>query len=162
MAILALFFRPPSHARPVAASLREKLQELDLPGAALTIGALVCFLLVMQWGGSSMLWHSANIIGLLVGCGVLTIALVASQMLQGERAALAPRLIRSRAVYGVCVFVFFQSGANFLFTYYLPIYFQAIDGMSAAASGVRNLPFIVLSGEWSVSQIPFCVVSNIN
>lgn len=38
-----------------------------------------------------------------------------------------------------------QSGANFLFTYYIPIYFQAIGGMNAAASGVRNLPFIVLS-----------------
>jgi hypothetical protein len=100
----------------------------------------------MQWGGVTMPWNSANIIGLFVGFVLLTLALVASQIFQGERAALAPRLIRSRVVYGVCVFVFFQSGANFLFTYYLPIYFQAIDGMSAAASGVRNLPFIVLSG----------------
>ncbi|OQE34804.1 hypothetical protein PENCOP_c015G07905 [Penicillium coprophilum] len=145
LAILAFFFRPPSHARPVAAPLREKLQQLDLIGAALTIGALVCFLLVMQWGGITMPWNSANVIGLLVGFGLLTLALVASQFLQGERAALAPRLIRPRVIYGVCVFVFFQSGANFLFTYYLPIYFQAIDGMSAAASGIRNLPFIVLS-----------------
>ena len=38
-----------------------------------------------------------------------------------------------------------QSGANFLFTYYIPIYFQAIHAMSAADSGIRNIPFIVLS-----------------
>ncbi|KAJ5205402.1 hypothetical protein N7491_003974, partial [Penicillium cf. griseofulvum] len=67
-----------------------------------------------------MPWNSANIIGLLVGFCLLTLVLVANQIFQRERAALAPRLIRSRVVY-------------------------AIDGMSAAASGVRNLPFIVLS-----------------
>ncbi|KAJ6028407.1 hypothetical protein N7540_003983 [Penicillium herquei] len=145
LAILALFFKPPAHARPIPAPLKEKLKQLDLIGATLTIGALICFLLVMQWAGTTMSWKSANIIGLLIGFVLLALAMAASQFIQGERAALAPRLIRSRLVYGVSLFVFFQSGANFLFTYYLPIYFQAIDGMDAAASGIRNLPFIVLS-----------------
>lgn len=41
------------------------------------------------------------------------------------------------------IIIFSQSGANFLFTYYIPIYFQSIDGTSAAESGIRNLPLIV-------------------
>ncbi|KXG50410.1 Major facilitator superfamily domain, general substrate transporter [Penicillium griseofulvum] len=78
LAILALFFRPPSHARPVAAAFREKLQQLDLPGAALTIGTLVCFLLIMQWGGVTMSWNS-NIIGLLAIDGMRAAANVVGQ-----------------------------------------------------------------------------------
>lgn len=46
-----------------------------------------------------------------------------------------------------------QSGANFLFTYYIPVYFQAIMGMSAARSGIVNLPFIVLSCTRPSSQL---------
>lgn len=50
-----------------------------------------------------------------------------------------------------------QSGANFLFTYYIPIYFQAIHGLSAAQSGIRNMPFIVLSCTAQL-QLPSCRV----
>lgn len=35
------------------------------------------------------------------------------------------------------------SGAYFLIIYYLPIYFQVIDNVSAAMSGVRTLPLIL-------------------
>ena len=33
--------------------------------------------------------------------------------------------------------------------YYLPIYFQAIDGVSAEQSGIRNLPLIIAVCEYS-------------
>ncbi|KAF9887633.1 hypothetical protein FE257_009726 [Aspergillus nanangensis] len=145
LAIVGIFFRPPAHAKPAAAALREKLQQLDFPGAMLLIGALVCFLLDMQWGGATKAWNSASVIATLVAFGLLTLAFAGVQLWQGEKASLVPRILKRRVIAGVCVFVFFQSGANFLFTYYIPIYFQAIGGMSAAASGVRNLPFIVLS-----------------
>lgn len=35
-----------------------------------------------------------------------------------------------------------QNGVNFFFCYYLPLYFQAIHGFSAAQSGLYNLPLI--------------------
>ncbi len=37
----------------------------------------------------------------------------------------------------------FNCAAFFILIYYLPIYFQSIDDVSAAGSGVRNLPFII-------------------
>lgn len=37
----------------------------------------------------------------------------------------------------------FNCAAFFILIYYLPIYFQSIDDVSAANSGVRNLPFII-------------------
>ncbi|KAL4867995.1 hypothetical protein BDV12DRAFT_186274 [Aspergillus spectabilis] len=145
LGIIGLFFRPPAHAKPVAAPLMEKVQQLDFPGATLLIGALVSFLLAMQWGGATKTWNSADMIGTLVGFGLMSVAFAGMQIWQGEKASLIPRILRRRVIAGLSIFVFFQSGANFLFTYYIPIYFQAIGGMSAGASGVRNLPFIVLS-----------------
>ncbi len=37
---------------------------------------------------------------------------------------------------------FFFAGSNYVAIYYLPIYFQSIDGVNPTESGVRNLPFI--------------------
>ena len=53
------------------------------------------------------------------------------------------RLARDRVYLVSSVFAFFFSGAYFLIIYYLPIYFQAIDNVSPAMSGVRNLPLIL-------------------
>jgi hypothetical protein len=40
------------------------------------------------------------------------------------------------------------SGAFFVLLYYLPIYFQAIDGATAQQSGIRNLPLILAMSEY--------------
>ncbi|KAB8202449.1 major facilitator superfamily domain-containing protein [Aspergillus parasiticus] len=145
LAIIGLVFRPPAHAKPTSASWREVLLQLDLLGAAILIGALICFLLDMQWGGTSKSWGSAEVVCLLVGWGLLMTLFGLVQWYQGERASLVPRILKQRVVAGVSLFIFFLSGANFLLQYYIPIYFQAIAGMSAARSGISNLPFIVLS-----------------
>ncbi|KAM3516796.1 hypothetical protein NHJ13051_009571 [Beauveria bassiana] len=143
--IIAIFFQVPGRAKPVPAALKEKVAQLDLPGASLIIGALVCFLINMQVAGTSKAWNSSKVIGLFVGFGLCVFCFIGVQIWQGERASIVPRILKTRIIAGICTFVFFQSGANFLFTYYIPIYFQAIHGMSAAASGVRNIPFIALS-----------------
>jgi hypothetical protein len=41
------------------------------------------------------------------------------------------------------MFQFCFGGAYFLVLYYLPIYFQSVDGASPINSGVRNLPMII-------------------
>lgn len=106
MGIITLFFRPPAHAKPVAASWKERLLQLDLPGATLLIGGLVCFLLDMQWGGTTRAWSSPPVVGTLVGWGLLTIAFIVAQWWQGEKATLVPRILKSRIVTGVSLFVF--------------------------------------------------------
>jgi hypothetical protein len=35
------------------------------------------------------------------------------------------------------------AGTVFLLVYYMPIYFQVVSGVSAADSGIRNLPLIL-------------------
>ncbi|KUL92144.1 hypothetical protein ZTR_02273 [Talaromyces verruculosus] len=49
----------------------------------------------------------------------------------------------TRFIWAGSLFQFFFAGAYFLILYYLPIYFQSIQNVSAIESGVRNLPIVI-------------------
>ncbi|MCJ1439371.1 hypothetical protein MMC27_008763 [Xylographa pallens] len=152
LALLLLFFKTPHEAKPAQAKLQEKLLSMDPIGIALILAALTCILLDMEWGGTTKPWSSPDVIGTLVGFVFLAFLFIVNETWQGERALMVPRILRQRTIATCCIYVFFQSGGNFLFTYYIPIYFQAIDGTSAAQSGIRNLPLIVGSSLMAISS----------
>ncbi|KAM4067576.1 major facilitator superfamily protein [Hirsutella rhossiliensis] len=141
--VLVFFFQPPPSAAPRKASTMDKLRNMDPVGTALILASLVCFLLVMQWGGVSKPWSSADVIGTLVGFVLIMMLFAVHQTWLGETAMMVPRLVTNRRVFFLALFNFFLAGSFFNFVYYLPIYFQAIGGYSASASAVRNLPLIL-------------------
>ncbi|WYZ45128.1 hypothetical protein EsH8_VIII_000444 [Colletotrichum jinshuiense] len=142
-AIILFYFQTPPQAVPVKASLLEKFLQMDLIGTFLIMGGTISFLLALQWGGSKHPWNSSTVIGLLVGFGLIIIAFIVLEWYQGERAMIAPRLIKDRTVYISSAYAFFFAGAYFVLVYYLPIYFQSVDNASPTMSGVRNLPLII-------------------
>ena len=141
--IILLFFKTPAAAKPKTASVLEKLIHMDLVGVILAMGAIISYILALQYGGLKHPWNSSVVIGLLVGFVLLTAAFFAWEWCSEDRAMLPYRLIGKRVYLVPSVFAFFFSGAYFLIIYYLPIYFQSIDNVSAAMSGVRNLPLIL-------------------
>lgn len=141
-AVIIFTFNTPAAHKPVNATFKDKLLHMDFPGTALVMGASVCLLLALQYGGSTYAWNSSVVIGLLVGSVLITAALVAAELWQGERAMLTPRLMRQRSVWVSAVWGFFFAGSYFAALYYLPIYFQSIAGTGAIGSGVRNIPLI--------------------
>lgn len=157
-AIILFFFHAPPQAKPVAAPFREKILQMDLVGCALIMGGVIAYILALQYGGQTMPWSSATVIGLIVGFILIFIAFAAWEVYNGERSMITPRLFKHRAVWVGSVFIFFFAGSYFVLVYYLPIYFQSIDNTTPTQSGVRNLPLIlavtvatILSGG-SVSQ----------
>ena len=141
--IIFLSFRTPSAAKPKEATLREKLLQMDPVGGILVMGLVLCYILALQYGGQKHPWNSSQVIGLLVGFVALSCAFAVWEWCQEDRAMVPFRLAGNRTFIVPSVFAFFFSGAYFLLIYYLPIYFQTIDGVSAAMSGVRNLPLIL-------------------
>ncbi|KAK1764303.1 major facilitator superfamily domain-containing protein [Phialemonium atrogriseum] len=141
--IILLFFTTPPHAKPAQAKLTEKLLQMDLLGTVMVMGAVISYILALQYGGQSKAWNSSEVVGLLVGFFVISAAFAAWEITQGERAMITPRLMRDRNVWVPSLFTFFFAGAYFVIVYYLPIYFQSIDGASPTNSGVRNLPLIL-------------------
>ncbi|KAL1892981.1 hypothetical protein Sste5346_006661 [Sporothrix stenoceras] len=141
--LFLIFFKTPNASRPKSATLSEKVWHTDPLGAALLMGAIICFILGLQWGGQTKEWSSGSVIGVLVAFGVILIIFAGWQIFQGERAMMTPRLLRQRSVWVSSLFSFNFAGGYFLIVYFLPVYFQSIDGVSPTASGVRNLPIII-------------------
>jgi len=142
-AIILFFFHAPPAARPAKATLREKFLQMDLLGTFTIMAAVVCYLLALQWGGITKPWSDPNVVGTLVGFGLLVLLFIAIEWWMGERALIQPHLFKNRNILVMCIYVFFVVGPMFILIYYLLIYFQSIKNVSAAQSGVRNLPFIL-------------------
>ena len=52
-------------------------------------------------------------------------------------------MLRKRSVWAAATFAFFMGSAFFVTVYYLPIWFQAVKGVSAYQSGIRNIPVLL-------------------
>jgi hypothetical protein len=136
-------FKPPRAAAPVQVPLKEKLIQMDIQGTFLICASVVCYLLALQWGGISKSWKSADVVGCLVGFGVLALAFCVNEWWMGERALVHPRFLKHRTVMSGCLYSFFIAGGFYILLFYLPIYFQAVKGASAVNSGIRLLPLIL-------------------
>jgi hypothetical protein len=104
LVLLFLFFHVPKHITPVQATWKEILLQLDLPGFSLLLGSLVSFTLALQWGGQNKPWNDGSVIAALVMFGVLTVAFVITEWLQGAYAMvplslLKPRIAWTNALY---------------------------------------------------------------
>lgn len=116
---------------------------MDLLGTFTIMAAVVCYLLALQWGGVTKSWRNSDVIGTLIGFGLLLILFVIIEWYMGERALIPGRILKDRNVLVSSLYVLFVVGPMFVLIYYLPIYFQSIKGVSAAESGVRNIPIIL-------------------
>ncbi|RDW72218.1 MFS general substrate transporter-3 [Coleophoma crateriformis] len=139
---IVLFFTTPKSVKPAVATLKEKFLQMDPVGTALALGAVISYILALQYGGQTKPWKSSTVIGLIVGCVAIIIALAIWEYFQGERAAFPPRLMSNPTVLVNALYTLFFAGGYFSVVYYLPIYFQSIQNVTPTMSGVRNLALI--------------------
>ncbi|RDW64396.1 MDR family MFS transporter [Aspergillus mulundensis] len=145
--------------------------DLDPIGTAIFVPAIVCLLLALQWGGVTYEWANGRIIALFVIFGVAILAFVALQIVLGDRATVPSGIARQRTIafasfFGLCI-----GGSFFIMIYYIPIWFQAIRGVTAVHSGIDSLPMIlsnvagiILSGGLTTKfgyNAPFFILSSI-
>ncbi|KAH6684655.1 MFS gliotoxin efflux transporter glia [Halenospora varia] len=142
-AIILIFFRTPRAATPMKAELKEKFLQMDFLGTLTIMAAGICYVLAMQWGGVTKAWNSPAVVGTLIGFGLIVSAFVVLEWRLCERAMILFRLLRVQTIATGSVFAFFLFGAFFTLMYYVPLYFQAVSGVSAAQSGIRNLPLVL-------------------
>lgn len=103
---IVFFFHTPKHAQPTQASWKEKLLQMDISGASIIFAAVICYLLALQWGGVAKPWSSADVVGTLVGFGVLVIVFLVNEYFQGARALLLPAILKDRTIALGCAFSF--------------------------------------------------------
>ncbi|KAI0144367.1 putative gliotoxin efflux pump [Xylariaceae sp. FL1272] len=142
LAIL-LGFRTPKAAAPIPATLKEKLLQMDIPGVVLISATIISFTLALRWGGVEKEWSDPDIVGTLAGAPVFLTLFGVDQWLQGDRALIMPSFLNNRVLLVGAIFEFFIAGCFNLAIFWLPVYFQAVRGVSAISSGVRLIPAIL-------------------
>lgn len=113
----------PARARPFLS----RVLELDLPGTAVFLPAIICLLLALQWGGTEYAWNSATVIGLFCGFAGLIAVFVGVQIWQGDNATLPPRFFKNRDLLLAMVFCFVFGAAFFPLVYYLCEFLPALS-----------------------------------
>ncbi|KAI1384991.1 putative efflux pump [Hypoxylon trugodes] len=141
--VILLFFPAPVQAIPKDETLMERFKRFDPIGTILFMPAIICLLLALQWGGTKYPWSNGRIIGLFVVFGVLFIAFLYVQHIQQENATVPPRIMKKRTIWASSLFSFGVGSGFFIFIYYVPIWFQSVQGVSAVESGIRNLPMLI-------------------
>jgi EmrB/QacA subfamily drug resistance transporter len=141
--VIVLFFHSPPRKAEANVSWRQRANQLDLWGTVVFIVDIVCCLLALQWGGSRYPWSNWRIILCFVLFGVLTVVFLIIQYYKGENATVPFRVVKQRSVAAACWFAFCLGGTFFVMIYWVPIWFQAIQGVSALESGIRSIPLVL-------------------
>ncbi|KAI1865521.1 uncharacterized protein JN550_008278 [Neoarthrinium moseri] len=141
--VIFFFFPSPKLTKPKDEVLFERVKRFDPMGTVVFMPAIICLLLALQWGGTTYAWNNGRIIALFVVFGVLILAFLYIQYNQQENATVPPRIIANRSVWAGSLYAFGTGSAFFIMVYYIPIWFQAVQGASAVDSGIRNLPMLI-------------------
>lgn len=129
-------------------------------GMILLIPPLLAYLKLV--GANSIQWSEGRIIALLVLAFALLIAFALIQVWKPEQATLPPRILTQRSILSgfwvsACLGAHLNVFGKFVvfgtkntirtntrtLVYYLPIWFQAVDGISAIKSGIHLLPMLL-------------------
>ncbi|CAK7198157.1 hypothetical protein SEUCBS139899_000815 [Sporothrix eucalyptigena] len=142
--LILLFLHLPQPPRAHALPAFEKLKRMDPIGTLLFTPSVVCLLLALEWGGTTYPWNNGRIIALFVLAGVLFLAWAGVQAWLGSDYATVPgRIIGQRSIMAGVAFSMCTGGVLLSFSYYLAVWFQAIQGVDALQSGIRSLPFVL-------------------
>ncbi|KAF7331626.1 Major facilitator transporter-like protein [Mycena kentingensis (nom. inval.)] len=154
---------PPLGADPTKQSLKDlwaQTLKLDYVGATLLAGCITSLILALQWGGNTKPWNSASVIASFVVFGVLAAVTIAWEIYIGERAMVPTTIFKSRSIWAICAYAFLTRFSLLLFSYYIPIFYQAVRHHSATKSGIDLLPFmlgvvltVILAGQ-VVGRVP--------
>ncbi|VUC24952.1 unnamed protein product [Clonostachys rosea] len=131
---------------PASLSLLVKLiPDFDLFGFVLLAPASLMLLLALQFGASDYSWNSATVIGLFCGSALSAGLFIAWERRVGDRAMIPLHVLSRTTIWTSCLHYAFLIAVTTGGSYFLPIYFQSVKGLSPTMSAVYMLPTILLS-----------------
>ena len=163
ISLVLLFFLTPKSPAPVksADTWRGKISQLDPLGFVLIGSSAICLLFALQWGGIRYSWNNARIIALFVVFGVLALAFLATQVWRKEKATVPPQIFWQRSIFVGSIAQIGIGSVLVLYAFYLPIWFQVIQGKSPQSSGLSIIPlllstvFAVIGGGIAISTFGY-------
>lgn len=128
-----LLRRLPRHERPHA---------LDILGAVLMVAATSLLMLALNWRGTRYAWTSTPLLTLLAGSLVLWAAF-ALRLATAPEPLIPLNLFRHAVVRNGTIAALFGMGTFIGLSIYVPVYLEAVVGLSASDSGLALIPLMV-------------------
>jgi predicted MFS family arabinose efflux permease len=113
---------------------------VDFLGAVTLCTALVLLLLGLNSGGNIVPWNHPLVYISLPLSGLALVAFVYVEDRVAKEPVIPVRLLLHRTVASACLTNWFLTMAVYALFYYVPIYFQIVQGLSATAAGTRLVP----------------------
>ena len=120
---------------------KTKLRRVDFLGAAVLVCAVFTMLLGLDWGSNKRWADPVTIVSLCLSFPLYVLFLFVEFRVAAEPFA-PKRIILERSLVACYFCNFFSFGGWLAVLFYLPLFFQAVDGFSASQAGVRLLPGI--------------------
>lgn len=121
--------------------LGQLYRNLDLIGFVLFAPAPIQLLLALHYGDTA--WNSSTVIGLFCGAGATFGVWFVWNWHRGDAALIPLSMASRRPVWTSALTQMFLTTTVFLSSYFLPIFFQAVQGRTPFISGLQMLPSIV-------------------
>jgi hypothetical protein len=130
----------------------QKLMRIDYVGNLILIGSTVSILYALTYGGTTLPWSSGRILSpLIIGFAGFVLFMWYEQKVQEP--VVPPELFKSRTAVIIFAATFFNSLLLYWVLFFLPVYFQAVLGKSAARSGVLLLPAVLFAIPGSIVAV---------
>ncbi len=114
---------------------------IDWGGAALLVGGVTAWLLLLSWGGTEFPWMSSPMLALAVA-GLMLLALLMRHEGRVADPILPPRMFRNPTFLRGVSIAFFTSLGLFGATFLMPLFFQLVLGFDASTSGLLVVPYL--------------------
>ncbi|TVY40902.1 Efflux pump, partial [Lachnellula occidentalis] len=141
-----IFVLPSQSKGGPGVSVMSRIRTIDWVGIVLFVGAACSIIMGTSFGGALHAWKSGQIIGLFVCSGILWILFWTQQALclftTPEFRFFPIKYLKSLEMIILFVQIAAGSACTLVPVFFIPLYFQFVQGDSALDSGVRLLPFI--------------------
>ena len=130
---------------------RKETAPVDMLGIITLVGALAPGLLALTWGGTIYLWTSPMILGMIAFSAIMLVAFIIVE----RRAAdpLLPFTLFRESIFTLgSAGLFIMAVGMFGVIGFLPLFLQAVMGMSATNSGMLTIPLMLGSMATSISS----------
>jgi EmrB/QacA subfamily drug resistance transporter len=114
---------------------------IDYLGAATIVASVTCLLLYLNWRGKDYGWGSSGAVALLLGAIVLAVLFVAIE-LRAREPIIPMKLFRNEIFAVGNAYGFLAGIVMFGAIIFLPVYLQAVKGMTPTESGLAFLPAV--------------------
>ncbi|MCJ1350729.1 MAG: hypothetical protein MMC33_000710 [Icmadophila ericetorum] len=141
--ILLFLTSPPQQQPSQPLSYLQIFLSIDPVSLITLLPSVISLLLALQLGGSTFPYSNPRIIVLFLLFGIFGLFFIMNQFRLGPLGTLPPYILRNKNILGAALYSFCFGASYYTILYFLPIYFQAIKGVSALQSGIDTFAMLV-------------------